>query len=138
MKTITYSVFRQRKNTAVFCAPHVAVIHQYMREKMAGCGKMIIGSDSHTRYGALGTMAVGEGGGELVKQLLEDTYDIAYPGVVGVYLTGKPNPAVGPHDIAIALVGASLKTAMSKIKSWNLSAPAWLPCRRTTVTVSTS
>lgn len=69
--------------------PHVAVIHQYMREKMAGCGKMIIGSDSHTRYGALGTMAVGEGGGELVKQLLQDTYDIAYPGVVGVYLTGN-------------------------------------------------
>ena len=71
-----------KKYGGIFVPPHVAVIHQYMREKMAGCGHMIIGSDSHTRYGALGTMAVGEGGGELVKQLLCDTYDIAYPGVV--------------------------------------------------------
>ena len=72
-------------------------------------------------------MAVGEGGGELVKQLLCDTYDIAYPGVVGVYLTGKPSPAVGPHDIAIAIVGASSRTATSRTRSWNSSAPASLP-----------
>lgn len=73
----------------IFVPPHIAVIHQYMREMMAGGGKMILGSDSHTRYGALGTMAVGEGGGELVKQLLNDTWDIDYPGVVAVHLTGK-------------------------------------------------
>ncbi|WP_296817445.1 hydratase [uncultured Megasphaera sp.] len=112
-----------KKYGGIFVPPHVAVIHQYMREKMAGCGKMIIGSDSHTRYGALGTMAVGEGGGELVKQLLEDTYDIAYPGVVGVYLTGKPNPAVGPHDIAIALVGAVFKNGYVKNKVMEFVGP---------------
>ena len=95
-----------KKYGGIYVPPHIAVIHQYMREKMAGCGRMILGSDSHTRYGSLGTMAMGEGGGELVKQLLCDTYDIAYPGVVGVYLTGRPRPGVGPHDIAIAIVGA--------------------------------
>ena len=84
---------------------------------------MIIGSDSHTRYGALGTMAVGEGGGELVKQLLCDTYDVAYPGVVGVYLTGKPNPAVGPHDIAIAIVGAVFKNGYVKNKVMEFVGP---------------
>ena len=73
-----------RKYGGIYVPPHMAVIHQYMREAMAGCGKMILGSDSHTRYGALGTMAIGEGGGELVKQLLENTYDVAYPGVVAV------------------------------------------------------
>ena len=78
-----------RKYGGIYVPPHIAVIHQYMREMHAGCGKMILGSDSHTRYGALGTMAVGEGGGELVKQLLEDTYDVAYPGVVAVYLDRK-------------------------------------------------
>ena len=92
-----------KKYGGIFVPPHLAVIHQYMRENMAGCGKMILGSDSHTRYGALGTMAIGEGGGELVKQLLGDTYDIDYPGVVAVYLTGKPQPGVGPHDIALAI-----------------------------------
>ena len=112
-----------KKYGGIFVPPHVAVIHQYMREKMAGCGKMIIGSDSHTRYGALGTMAVGEGGGELVKQLLEDTYDIAYPGVVGVYLTGKTNPAVGPHDIAIAIVGAVFKNGYVKNKVMEFVGP---------------
>ena len=112
-----------KKYGGIFVPPHVAVIHQYMREKMAGCGKMIIGSDSHTRYGALGTMAVGEGGGELVKQLLQDTYDIAYPGVVGVYLTGKPNPAVGPHDIAIAIVGAVFKNGYVKNKVMEFVGP---------------
>ncbi len=90
----------------IYVPPHLAVIHQYMREMHAGCGSMILGSDSHTRYGALGTMAMGEGGGELVKQLLQDTYDIDYPEVVGVYLTGKPNWGVGPHDIALAIIGA--------------------------------
>ena len=101
------------RNTAAFIKsrPSMAIIHQYMREAMAGCGKMILGSDSHTRYGALGTMAIGEGGGELVKQLLENTYDVAYPGVVAVYLTGKPRPGVGPQDIALAIIGACLKTA---------------------------
>ena len=79
-----------KKYGGIYVPPHMAVIHQYMRETMAGCGRMILGSDSHTRYGALGTMAVGEGGGELVKQLLCDTYDIAYPGVVAIYLDGKP------------------------------------------------
>ena len=95
-----------KKYGGIFVPPHIAVIHQYMREMMAGCGKMILGSDSHTRYGALGTMAIGEGGGELVKQLLCDTYDIKYPGVVAVYLEGAPNPGVGPQDIALAINGA--------------------------------
>ena len=81
-----------------------------MREMMAGCGKMILGSDSHTRYGALGTMAIGEGGGELGKQLLRDTYDVAYPGVVAIYLDGKPAPYVGPQDIALAIIGAVRRT----------------------------
>ena len=112
-----------KKYGGIFVPPHVAVIHQYMREKMAGCGKMIIGSDSHTRYGALGTMAVGEGGGELVKQLLCDTYDVAYPGVVGVFLTGKPYPAVGPHDIAIAIVGAVFKNGYVKNKVMEFVGP---------------
>ena len=95
-----------QKYGGVYVPPHIAVIHQYMREMYAGCGKMILGSDSHTRYGALGTMAVGEGGGELVKQLLQKTWDIDYPGVVAVYLTGKPNPGVGPQDVALAIIGA--------------------------------
>lgn len=112
-----------KKYGGIFVPPHIAVIHQYMREKMAGCGKMIIGSDSHTRYGALGTMAVGEGGGELVKQLLCDTYDIAYPDVVAVYLTGKPSPAVGPHDIAIAIVGAVFKNGYVKNKVMEFVGP---------------
>lgn len=112
-----------KKYGGIFVPPHVAVIHQYMREKMAGCGKMIIGSDSHTRYGALGTMAVGEGGGELVKQLLQDTYDIAYPGVVGVYLTGKPAPYVGPQDIALAIIGAVFKNGYVKNKVMEFVGP---------------
>ena len=103
-----------RKYGGIFVPPHIAVIHQYMREMHAGCGKMILGSDSHTRYGALGTMAVGEGGGELVKQLLEDTYDISYPGVVCVYLDGKPKPYVGPQDIALAIVAAVFKNGYVK------------------------
>ncbi|WP_167956700.1 hydratase [Anaerosporobacter faecicola] len=90
----------------MYVPPHQAVIHQFAREMLAAGGKMILGSDSHTRYGALGTMAIGEGGPELVKQLLQKTYDINMPGVVGVYLTGKPRKGVGPQDIALAIIGA--------------------------------
>lgn len=107
----------------IFVPPHIAVIHQYMREMMAGCGKMILGSDSHTRYGALGTMAVGEGGGELVKQLLCDTYDVAYPDVVAVYLEGKPASGVGPHDVALAIVGAVFKCGYVKNKVMEFVGP---------------
>ena len=89
----------------IYVPPHQAVIHQFAREMLAGGGKMILGSDSHTRYGALGTMAVGEGGPEIVKQLLSQTYDINMPGVVGVYLTGKPRKGVGPQDVALAIIG---------------------------------
>lgn len=89
----------------IYVPPHQAVIHQFAREMLAGGGQMILGSDSHTRYGALGTMAIGEGGPELVKQLLKKTYDINMPKVVGVYLTGKPAPYVGPQDIALAIIG---------------------------------
>ena len=95
-----------KKYGGIYVPPHQAVIHQYAREMLAGCGRMILGSDSHTRYGALGTMAIGEGGPELVKQLLEKTYDINMPKVVGVYLTGNPQPGVGPQDIALAIIGA--------------------------------
>lgn len=89
----------------IYVPPHQAVIHQFARECLSGGGKMILGSDSHTRYGALGTMAMGEGGPELVKQLLGRTYDIDMPEVVGIYMTGKPNPGVGPQDIALAIIG---------------------------------
>lgn len=99
-----------------YVPPHLAVIHQYMREMKAGCGKMILGSDSHTRYGALGTMAIGEGGPELVKQLLGQTYDVKRPEVIAVYLKGKPRKGVGPHDVAIALVGATFKKGFVKNK----------------------
>ena len=94
-----------KKYGGIYVPPHQAVIHQFAREMLAGGGKMILGSDSHTRYGALGTMAMGEGGPELVKQLLNKTYDIAMPGVVGVYLTGAPRKGVGPQDIALAIIG---------------------------------
>ena len=95
-----------KKYGGVYVPPHQAVIHQYAREMLAGGGKMILGSDSHTRYGALGTMAMGEGGPELVKQLLSQTYDINMPGVVGIYLTGAPVKGVGPQDVALAIIGA--------------------------------
>jgi aconitate hydratase len=103
-----------RKYGGVYVPPHLAVIHSYIRETQAGCGKMILGSDSHTRYGALGTMGVGEGGGELVKQLLNQTYDIAYPKVIGVYLTGKVRPGVGPQDAALAIIGAVFREGLVK------------------------
>ena len=95
-----------KKYGGVYVPPHQAVIHQFAREMLAGGGKMILGSDSHTRYGALGTMAMGEGGPELVKQLLNRTYDINMPGVVGIYLKGKPVKGVGPQDVALAIIGA--------------------------------
>ena len=95
-----------KKYGGVYVPPHQAVIHQYAREMLAGGGKMILGSDSHTRYGALGTMAMGEGGPELVKQLLDQTYDIHMPGVVAIYMTGAPIPGVGPQDVALAIIGA--------------------------------
>lgn len=95
-----------KKYGGIYVPPHQAVIHQFAREMLAGCGKMILGSDSHTRYGALGTMAIGEGGPEIVKQLLCKTYDINRPEVVGVYLTGSPQKGVGPQDVALAIIGA--------------------------------
>ena len=112
-----------KKYGGIYVPPHIAVIHQYMREMMAGCGRMILGSDSHTRYGALGTMAIGEGGGELVKQLLKDTYDVAYPGVVAVYLDGAPRPGTGPQDIALAIIGAVFKNGYVKNKVMEFVGP---------------
>ncbi len=96
-----------KKYGGVYVPPHQAVIHQYAREMLAGGGRMILGSDSHTRYGALGTMAMGEGGPELVKQLLNKTYDIKMPGVIGIYLDGEPMKGVGPQDVALAIIGAT-------------------------------
>ncbi|MDR2143574.1 MAG: hydratase [Treponema sp.] len=103
-----------KKYGGVYVPPHLAVIHSYMREAWAGCGRMILGSDSHTRYGALGTLAVGEGGGELVKQLLSQGYDMAWPRIIAVYLEGKPRPGVGPQDVALALAGEVFKNGFAK------------------------
>ena len=105
-----------KKYGGIYVPAHQAVIHQYMREMMSGTGKMILGSDSHTRYGALGTMAMGEGGPELVKQLLNKTYDIDRPQVIGVYLTGKPEKGVGPQDVALAIIGAVFDNGYVKNK----------------------
>ena len=105
-----------KKYGGIYVPANQSVIHSYAREELAGCGKMILGSDSHTRYGALGTMGVGEGGPELVKQLLKNTYDIKAPEVVLVYLTGKPKKGIGPHDVAIALVGATFSNGFVKNK----------------------
>ncbi len=105
-----------KKYGGIYVPAHQAVIHQFMREMMSGCGKMILGSDSHTRYGALGTMAIGEGGGELAKQLLQKTYDINRPDVIGVYLTGKPQKGIGPQDIALAIIGAVFENGYVKNK----------------------
>ena len=93
-----------KKYGGYFLPPHMGVLHQYMREHFAGCGKMILGSDSHTRYGAIGSLAIGEGGGEVVKQLLDKTYDIKYPKVIGIKLIGKPQPGIGPMDVALAFI----------------------------------
>lgn len=105
-----------RKYGGIYVPANQAVIHQYARERLAGCGKMVLGSDSHTRYGAYGTMGVGEGGGELVKQLLRNTYDVAAPEVVLVYLEGKPRKGVGPQDVALALVAATFPNGDVKNK----------------------
>ncbi len=105
-----------KKYGAVYVPAHMAVIHAFMREMMSGCGRMILGSDSHTRYGALGTMAIGEGGPELVKQILSLTYDVDSPKVIAVRLTGKPRPGVGPQDVALALIGATFKSGFVKNK----------------------
>jgi aconitate hydratase len=112
-----------KKYGGVFVPPHIAVIHQYMREMMAGVGKMILGSDSHTRYGALGTLGVGEGGPELVKQLVGKTYDIDEPGIVAVYLTGAPRPGVGPQDVALAIIGAVFENGFVKNKVMEFFGP---------------
>ena len=105
-----------QKYGGIYVPPHLAVIHQYAREMMAAAGGMILGSDSHTRYGALGTMAMGEGGPELVKQLLGQTYDIKRPEVIAVHLTGAPRRGVGPHDVNIALIGAVFESGFVKNK----------------------
>lgn len=112
-----------KKYGGVYVPPHQAVIHQYAREMLAECGAMILGSDSHTRYGALGTMAIGEGGGELVKQLLCQTYDVKMPEVVGIYLEGKPEPGVGPQDVALAIIGAVFANGYVKNKVMEFVGP---------------
>ncbi len=121
-----------KKYGGIFVPPHMAVIHQYMRERFAGCGRMILGSDSHTRYGALGTMAIGEGGGELAKQLLGRTYDVARPGVVAIYLTGSLPAGCGPHDVAIALVGKLFKSGYVKNKVMEFVGPGIASLRQDT------
>ena len=121
-----------KKYGGIFVPPHLAVIHQYMRERFAGCGKMILGSDSHTRYGALGTMAIGEGGGELAKQLLGRTYDVARPGVVAIYLTGALPAGCGHHDVAIALVGELFKSGYVKNKVMEFVGPGIASLRQDT------
>lgn len=112
-----------KKYGGVFVPPHQAVIHQFAREMLAECGGMILGSDSHTRYGALGTMAVGEGGGELVKQLLGQTWDLDMPGVIAVYLTGEPARGVGPQDVALAIIGAVFEKGYVKNKVMEFVGP---------------
>jgi len=112
-----------QKYGGMYVPPHQAVIHQFAREMLAGGGKMILGSDSHTRYGALGTMAMGEGGPELVKQLLSRTYDINRPGVVAVYLSGEPIPGVGPQDVALAIIGAVFSKGYVKNKVMEFVGP---------------
>ena len=112
-----------KKYGGVYVPPHQAVIHQYAREMLAGGGKMILGSDSHTRYGALGTMAMGEGGPELVKQLLSQTYDINMPGVVAIYLKGSPRPGVGPQDVALAIIGKVFANGYVKNKVMEFVGP---------------
>ena len=112
-----------KKYGGVYVPPHQAVIHQYAREMLAECGAMILGSDSHTRYGALGTMAIGEGGGELAKQLLKRTYDVAKPGVVAIYLDGEVAKGVGPQDVALAIIGATFNCGYVKNKVMEFVGP---------------
>ena len=112
-----------QKYGGVYVPPHLAVIHQYAREMLAKCGDMILGSDSHTRYGALGTMAIGEGGGELAKQLLNKTYDVSYPEVIAVYLSGEPVAGVGPQDVALAIIKAVFSNGYVKNKVMEFIGP---------------
>ena len=109
-----FGLSNAEKYGGIFVPPYRGVLHQYMREKMAGCGKMILGSDSHTRYGALGTMGIGEGGGELVKQLVGHTYDLAYPKIIGIRLSGRPKTGVGPMDVALALISKTFASGFNK------------------------
>ena len=112
----SFGLSAARKYGGIYVPAHLAVIHQYVRETMAGSGKMILGSDSHTRYGALGSLGIGEGGPEIVKQLLENTYDVEDPEVLLIYLEGKTQPGVGPHDVALALIGALFSDGYAKNK----------------------
>ena len=118
-----FALSAAHKYGGIYVPTNMANIHSYNREMMAGCGKMILGSDSHTRYGALGCLGVGEGGGELAKQLVRRTYDMARPGVVAVYLTGSPKPGVGPHDVALSIVGAVYKNGYVKNKVMEFVGP---------------
>ena len=118
-----FALSAAHKYGGIYVPPNLGNIHSYNRETMAGCGRMILGSDSHTRYGALGTMAVGEGGGELAKQLVNRTYDFARPQVVAVYLTGRPRPGVGPHDVALSIVGSVYKNGYVKNKVMEFVGP---------------
>ena len=118
-----FALSAAHKYGGIYVPANLANIHSYNREAMAGCGRMILGSDSHTRYGALGTLAVGEGGGELAKQLLGRTYDFTRPGVVAVYLTGEPRPGVGPQDVALSIIGAVYKNGYVKNKVMEFVGP---------------
>lgn len=118
-----FALSAAHKYGGIYVPTNMANIHSYNREMMAGCGRMILGSDSHTRYGALGTMAVGEGGGELAKQLVGRTYDFARPGVIAIYLTGSPRPGVGPHDVALSICGAVYKNGYVKNKVMEFVGP---------------
>ena len=118
-----FALSAAHKYGGIYVPTNMANIHSYNREMMAGCGRMILGSDSHTRYGALGCLGVGEGGGELAKQLVRRTYDMARPGVIAVYLTGAPKPGVGPHDVALSIVGATYKNGYVKNKVMEFVGP---------------
>ncbi|MDO4483321.1 MAG: hydratase [Clostridia bacterium] len=118
-----FALSAAHKYGGIYVPTNMANLHSYNREMMAGCGRMILGSDSHTRYGALGTMAVGEGGGELAKQLLKRTYDFARPGVIAIYLTGSPRPGVGPQDVALSIIGAVYKNGYVKNKVMEFVGP---------------
>ncbi len=118
-----FALSAAKKYGGIYVPPNMAVIHSYNREMMSGCGRMILGSDSHTRYGALGTMAVGEGGGELAKQLLGRTYDFARPEVIAVYLTGEPRPGIGPHDVALSICGVVYENGYVKNKVMEFVGP---------------
>ena len=118
-----FALSAAHKYGGIYVPTNMANIHSYNRETMSGCGRMILGSDSHTRYGALGTMAIGEGGGELAKQLVGRTYDFARPGVIAIYLTGSPRPGVGPHDVALSICGAVYKNGYVKNKVMEFVGP---------------